>query len=250
VARAKLTAGPDYVRWVEAAQEVWVTEPDRESIETFRLEPGAAPALSSTGSIAVPGGPESLVVDPVKGRAYSNTFRDATVAMDVRTHAVVAQWPNTCRRSRGIALDVARGLVFVGCDEGKAVAVDVAHGGRPVGEAKSGKGVDGISYSPQLSHLYVPAADDGSMTIMRVGEHGELEAVGTIAAAPDAHCAAADDRMNVYVCDPRKGRGGRSATCVTSPSRSRSRSARRSRWRSRSRARRPRARASRAQPAT
>src|SRR5512143_3326512 len=33
VARARLAGGPDYVRWVGAAHEVWVTEPGQKAIE-------------------------------------------------------------------------------------------------------------------------------------------------------------------------------------------------------------------------
>ena len=40
-----LSAGPDYVRWVEATREVWVTEPDSERIEVFHLEQTRPPTL-------------------------------------------------------------------------------------------------------------------------------------------------------------------------------------------------------------
>jgi DNA-binding beta-propeller fold protein YncE len=206
VARAKLGGVPDYVRWVDPTREVWVTEPEREWIEIFRFQGGAAPALTRTGTISVPAGPESLAVDPGHARAYTNTFKDATVAIDVRHRTVVASWLNGCRGARGIALDAGRGWVFVGCDEGKAVALDVARGGRTVGVATTGDGVDSIAYSPQLGHLYVPAADTGTLSIIAVGEHGQLDPLGTSRTARGAHCAAADDRGNVFVCDPRRGR--------------------------------------------
>ncbi len=90
VARARLGGTPDYVRWVDATREVWVTEPEREVIEIFRLEGGATPALERAGELAVPAGPESLVVDSEHSRAYTNTFGDATIAIDVRTRAASA----------------------------------------------------------------------------------------------------------------------------------------------------------------
>lgn len=205
VARAKLGGGPDYVRWVEATSEVWVTEPGREAIEIFRFEPAPTPSLASTGTIRIPGGPESLVVDS-GGRAYTNTFREHTMVVDVRSRAVTARWTNGCVRARGIALDAARGLVFVGCDEGKAVALDSAHGGKTVGSAGTGGGVDSIAYGPRLSHLYVPAGDTATLTIIAVGEAGRLQALGTAPAAAGTHCVAADDQGNVFLCDPRGGR--------------------------------------------
>ena len=206
VARAKLEGGPDYVRWVEPTGEVWVTEPSRQAIETFRFQGGATPALTRTGRIAVPAGPESLVVDAANARAYTNTFQDATVALDVRSHAVTATWPNGCRGARGIALDADRAWVFVGCDEGTAVALDAGHGGRRLGSARTGEGVDGIAYSPERSHLYVPAADAATLSVLAVREDGRLEPLGTLPTAPGAHCAASDGASEVYVCDPRGGR--------------------------------------------
>ena len=38
VAGSKLGGSPDYVRYVAPTEEVWVTEPDSERIEIFRLE--------------------------------------------------------------------------------------------------------------------------------------------------------------------------------------------------------------------
>jgi hypothetical protein len=137
---------------------------------------------------------------------FTNTFKDATVAVDLRSHAVTASWPNGCRGARGLALDAGRGWVFVGCEEGKAVALDAAHGGTMIGTAKTGGGVDSIAYSPQLSHLYVPSANTASLSVIAVGEHGQLETQGTMPTAPDAHCAAADEQARVWVCDPRNGR--------------------------------------------
>jgi DNA-binding beta-propeller fold protein YncE len=206
VARARLEAGPDYVRWVGSRREVWVTEPGREAIETFRLVPGAPPRLEGTGAIRVPGGPESLVVDPVRGRAYTNTWRDETVAVDVASRRVVARWPNGCAGARGIALDAERGFLFVGCEEGKAVVLDAAHGGTLLSSARAGRGVDVIDCAPAASRLYVPGADSADLTVLAVGSRGELSPLGSVPTAPGAHCVAADDAGNAWVCDPAMGR--------------------------------------------
>lgn len=205
-ARAPLEAGPDYVRWNGVVSEVWVTEPGRQVIETFRVERGAAPRLTRTGTISVPGGPEALAVDPARRRAYTNTFRNETVAIDVDARTVTARWPNECRGARGIDLDAARGLAFVGCEEGKVVSLDVARDGRVAGVARTGKGVDGIAYGARLGHLYVPAGDSANLAVIGVGARGELELLGTVATAPGAHCVATDDAAGVYVCNPAEGR--------------------------------------------
>jgi DNA-binding beta-propeller fold protein YncE len=205
VARAALEGGPDYVRWVPAAREVWVTEPSRQVIEIFAVEEGAAPRLSRKASIAVPGGPESLVIAPDGRRAYTNSFRDATYALDVASHAVAARWANRCKGARGIALDAARGLLFVGCTEGKVVALALRDGA-VAGEAATAAGVDVIAYGAEARHVYAPGADDGALTVLAVGAGGELAPVGTVATAREAHCVTVDDRREVYVCDPEHGR--------------------------------------------
>lgn len=202
VGTAKLAAGPDYVRWVEPAKEVWVTEPRAKAIEYFALDKNK---LVRKGSFEIAGGPESLVIDAARNRAYTHTWKGETVAIDIGKHAEAARWKNGCAGSRGIALDGARGLVFVGCEEGKATALDVAHGGKQVGSVETGKGVDIIAYSASLGHLYVPGGDSATLSVIGVGADGKLSVLGTVATAEDATCVAADDAGHAYVCDPKKG---------------------------------------------
>jgi len=198
----KLAGGPDYVRWVEPAGELWVTEPGKKQIERFALDKGK---LVNRGAIAVPGGPESLVIDATRGRAYTHTWTDATVVIDLAKRKEVARWVNGCKASRGIALDEKRGLLFVGCDEGKATVLDVAHDGKQLATAPTGKGVDIIAYSPALAHLYVPGGDSATLTILGVSAGGKLAVLGSVAVAADSHCVAADDAGHAYVCDPKRG---------------------------------------------
>jgi hypothetical protein len=202
VGSAKLAGGPDYVRWVAPANEVWVTEPGKKQIEFFALDKGK---LVHKGAIDIPGGPESLVIDATRGRAYTHTWDDTSVAIDLAKHKEAARWNNGCKASRGIALDERRGFLFVGCDEGKAIALDVSHDGKQLGTAATGKGVDIIAYSPALAHLYVPGGDSATLTILGVGPGGKLEVLGSVAAAADSHCVAVDDAGHAYVCDPKRG---------------------------------------------
>lgn len=198
----KLAGGPDYVRWVPSAKEVWVTEPGKKQIEYFELKKGK---LVRKGAMSVPGGPESLVLDATRGRAYTHTWDDATVVIDLTKHAEVSRWKNGCKASRGIALDEERGFLFVGCDEGKATALDVAHDGKLLGTAETGNGVDIIAYDAKLSHLYVPGGDAATLTIIGVSAAGKLSALGKVAVAADSHCVTVDDVGHAYVCDPGHG---------------------------------------------
>jgi DNA-binding beta-propeller fold protein YncE len=200
-----LSGEPDYVRWVESKAEVWVTEPGQEQIEVFSLAAGDAPKLVRSDAIAVKGGPESLVIDATRGRAYSHLWAGSTVVVDVATHTVVESFTNGCKGSRGIALDPGRGFLFVGCSEGKAVVLDIDHGGRVLGSEPTPSGVDIVSANLQLNHLYVPAASDGSVSVFGVGTKGALTKLGALQAAPGAHCVASDDHARVWVCSPDQG---------------------------------------------
>lgn len=205
VAHARLGGGPDYVRWVEATHEVWVTEPDQEQIEVFALEADAPPKLSRASTISVKGGPESLVVDRAKGRAFTHLWSGRTVQVDVPTHTVQAEFSNGCRGSRGIALDATNGLLLSGCAEGRATVVDVDHGGKLLASASVPAGVDIIAVNLSLRHLYVPAASDGSVAVLGVNEAGTLTHLGDFRAARGAHCVAGDDHGRAWVCAPDEG---------------------------------------------
>lgn len=207
VAFAAVSANPDYVRFVESAGQVWVTEPDSEQIEVFSLAAGAAPRLTQAGLIHVSGGPESLVIDSVRKKAYTHLWNGMTVVIDLQTRELAATWKNGCiGGSRGIALDEARGFLFAGCYEGKAVVLDIDHDGRQLSSFSYGLGVDVISYNPRLGHLYLPAAVSASMAILNVSPAGEISLAGTVSTAGDAHCVTADELDNAWVCDPSNGR--------------------------------------------
>ncbi|MBA3672901.1 MAG: hypothetical protein H0W68_12895 [Gemmatimonadaceae bacterium] len=136
--------------------------------------------LSRKGAIEVPGGPESLAIDSGRGRAYTHTWDDATVVIDLAKHKEIARWKNGCAASRGIAFDEAHGFLFVGCEEGKATALDVVHDGKQLGSVETGKGVDIIAFAPTLSHLYVPGGDSATLTIIGIDSRWE----GSACSAP------------------------------------------------------------------
>jgi hypothetical protein len=206
VAGAPLAGSPDYVRYVAATNEVWVTEPDKEAIEIFSLSAADPPVPEHQALLVVAGGLESLVVDAGRKRAYSNLWKDSTVVIDLASRKVVETWPNGCEGSRGLALDIQQSLLFVGCAEGGADVLDLAHGGAVKDRFRFGNGVDIVAFNPTLRHLYVPAAKTGQMAIVGVSDEGKLTLLGTVVTAQRAHCAISDDHRQVWICDPTAGR--------------------------------------------
>jgi hypothetical protein len=205
IVAAQLASGPDYVRFVSTTDEVWVTEPGAERIEIFSLPDEKVPKPVHAGFISVAGGPESLVIDDKRGRAYTNLWTDKTVVINLKTRKIDERWKNGCKESRGLAIDDARGFLFVGCEEGKLSVLNLATGAR-LGSASSGDGVDIIAYNSQLRHIYLPGARSGTMAIIGISSKGGARVLETVKTARGAHCAAADNRDNVYVCDPTAGR--------------------------------------------
>jgi DNA-binding beta-propeller fold protein YncE len=203
VATARLASGPDYVRFVPATNEVWVTEPSAERIEVFTLPNQGTAVPAHSGFIAIPGGPESLAIGHSQG--FTHLWRGTTLAIDLITHKIVGRWPNVCKGSRGIAIDEKRGFVFAGCDEGKLSVLDMKSG-RLLGEASSGAGVDVIAYDQKLAHVYLPGADSGTIAIVGISSTGGASILKTAVTVEGAHCATVDDRDQVYVCDPAHGK--------------------------------------------
>jgi hypothetical protein len=205
LSKTKLASGPDYVRYVDATNEVWVTEPHASQIEIFALPEHGLPEPNHAAIIKIANGPESLVIDGARGRAYANLWTDTTLAIDLHRRAVIAQWKNGCQGSRGLALDSARGFLLVGCKEGKLETLSLGDGHHR-GEASSGDGVDIIAYAPSLHHAYLPGAASATMAVIGISSGGKPAVLSTVPTARGAHCVTADDINHAYICDPRKGR--------------------------------------------
>jgi len=199
-----LEASPDYVRCVSATREVWVTEPGKEQIETFALGSDGRTA-SPAGTVKAAGGPESLVIDATRGRAYTHTWKSSTYAIDLKKRTIAATWTNGCQGARGGALDEKRGLLFVGCGEGKAVVMDVLSG-KVLSSLTAGSDVDSIGYSEALEHLYVPGGGTADLSILDATDPAHLTLLGKVKTGPDAHTIAVDpEDHQVFVGLPEHG---------------------------------------------
>jgi len=204
VATASLAGDSDYVRYIGVHHEIWVTEPHNKQIEVFKFSGGDHPKLSPLLLIPVEKGPESLMVDHLRGRAYTNLGPKAA-AIDLQSHKIVSTWPNQCIKSRGDALDEKKGFLFVSCAEGKAVVFDLNRHNKELSSINTDPGVDVISYNTGLGHLYFSSSKNATLTVLGVSAQGGLSLWGKAQAAKRAHCVASDDQNNVWVCDPEHG---------------------------------------------
>jgi DNA-binding beta-propeller fold protein YncE len=210
VATATLAMEPDIVRYVPATHEVWVTEedPKKGQVEILAFSADGSVRLSHVAAVKVTGGgPESLAVDPLRSRVYTNREdQKRTVAIDIPTHQIVAEWKNgTENSSSGLALDEKQAWLFVGSGGGGVAVLDVAHDGRVLGTLKVGKGTDIISYNPSVRHVYVPDPKEGTLAIIGLSPGGEPRLLGTVETVKGSHAAAADNHGQVWVTDPGHG---------------------------------------------
>lgn len=200
-----LGAGPDYVRYIAATDEIWVSEPSASQLEIFSVPKSGPMNPVFAGVIAVANGPESLVIDQAAARAYTHRWQSTTLVLDVKTRAVAEEWPNGCAASRGLAVDEARGFFFSGCLEGTVSVLDAAHGGRVLSSIARGAGFDVLGYNPALGHLYAVGTACACLVVLGVSRTGTLSFLGRFAAPGSAHCATADDRGHAWICDPEGG---------------------------------------------
>jgi hypothetical protein len=93
-----LASASDYVRFVAESKEIWVTQPRAQRIEVFQLQLMGIPRPSHTGFIAVPGGPESLIIDHRHSRAFTHLWRGIIVRIRLNDRSIGVRWPNGCER--------------------------------------------------------------------------------------------------------------------------------------------------------
>jgi DNA-binding beta-propeller fold protein YncE len=207
--KTALNATPDYIRFVAAKNEIWVTETEAEQIETFTLSTDAS-SLEKSDTIKVPNGPVYLLIDRQHGLAFTNKPENGvTAVIQVNTHGIIAEWGNGCSKAHGMAIDEDRGYLFVACNEGKVVVMDINNNGHQITSQTYGGSVDFVAYNPQLKHIYLPSAASAIIAVFAIqtNPQGEiiLHRLGTADTGLDANCITTDADNNIWLCDPRRG---------------------------------------------
>jgi hypothetical protein len=156
----------------------------------------------------VPGGPEGLVIDETRRRAYVHLYAGDVGVIDLDVRALVATWPTPCNGAHGVpALDEERGFLFAGCRAAEIVVLDLDADGALLDQlALDGGGASILGFAPALHHAYLRGDPGTTVAILGVGADGTLDPLGTLDTTPRGHCLTADDRGNVWVCDEEHGR--------------------------------------------
>jgi DNA-binding beta-propeller fold protein YncE len=198
----KLPTPTDGVSYVASAKEVWVTTPHDQSLTV--LDASKPGELKAKTVIKLGGEVEGYAVDDAHGLFFTNTEdKGTTLVVDVKSHKLRATWNPSCGSDgpRGVAVDSARGLLFVACTDHVQV-LDAAHDGAALGKLDTGAGVDNLDYVDASGLLYVAAGKAAQITVARFDDKGVASVVAMGATAAGARNAVADGKGNAYVPDP------------------------------------------------
>jgi hypothetical protein len=213
VGRAKMAGKADYMRLSASTNELWITEPREEGrIEIFSIVHGQHPGLTRAAVIAVPGGPEALVLDESAGVAFTNTFGDKTMMINIKDRSIRESWSNGCGEykrmahgARGLAYDESAHILYVACMQGKVIGLDVHDHGKIVANVDADPSVDMIAFNANTHHLFVPSTVKGVLTVFAANKQGALTKIAQYATAVGSHCVITNGDDQAYACDPQHG---------------------------------------------
>ena len=205
VASAPVDATPDYVRYVEATDELWVTEPSAQGIEVISLGPGRVPELGKGGFIEVPGGPEGLTIAPSGKNAFTHALDGELVEVDVRSRREAERWELGCDGAHGFPqIDESEELVLGSCAANGEVVLLDAGDGTELGRYGAGNGTSLPAYSAATGHFYARADPGETVTILDASNEG-LVALDSVTVPENGHCLTADHHSYFWTCDADAG---------------------------------------------
>ena len=210
-ASAGPAAAPDAVVYVAATRELWITTGAppigvASADKTIQVFDASEPRhLKLKLKIPLDGSAKGYAVDNQKAVFYTNIDEAGkTVAIDLRSHKVVAEW-KVHDDLQGLALDSARGFLFVACGD-HVVSLDVAHGGRLIDSMVTGPGLDNIDFSHDKKLLYAAASITATLSIIEVGDDGKFRLQALVPTVKGARGVVAGKGETAYLIDPAEGR--------------------------------------------
>jgi DNA-binding beta-propeller fold protein YncE len=211
-ASAGPAAAPDGVVYVAATRELWITtgapplgiaSADR-SIQIF--DASDPRHLKRKTKVPLDGSAEGYAVDNDRGLFYTNLEETGkTIAIDVRSHKVIATWDPGSPELQGLALDGGRNFLFVACGD-HVVSIDAGHGGKVLDSITTGPGLDNIDYSADRKVVYAAASQAATLTIAEVDDQGKFHLKATVPTVKGARGVIAAKGETAYLIDPAEGR--------------------------------------------
>ncbi len=145
-------------------------------------------------TIALGGKPEFATTD-LAGRVFVNIEdKSEIVVLDAGKNEVSARWPLApCEEPSGMAIDRAKGRLFVGCDN-KMMAVVDAKTGKVAATIPIGEGVDANGFDSTTGTAF-SSNGEGNLTVAREGADGHFVAE-TVPTMRGARTMALDEKTH------------------------------------------------------
>jgi DNA-binding beta-propeller fold protein YncE len=205
-------SAPDGVVYVAATRELWITtgapplgiaSADK-SLQVFDVSDPRH--LKRKTKIPLDGSAEGYAVDNERGLFYTNLEETGkTIAIDVRSHKVIATWNPGSPELQGLALDSKHNFLFVACGD-HVVSIDAGRDGRVLDSITTGPGLDNIDYSADAKLLYGAASQAATLTIAEVDDQGKFHLKTTVPTVKGARGVVAGKGQTAYLIDPTEGR--------------------------------------------
>jgi DNA-binding beta-propeller fold protein YncE len=179
---------PDAILYEPGRHEVYTMNGRGKSASVFDAQSGRAVATIPLG-----GKPEFAQVDSKAGKIYVNIEDlNAIKVLDMASHTVSATWPIAPGESAsGMAIDVERHRLFIGCDNKLMLMIDSTNG-KVVYSVPIGEGVDSNWYDPGTKLAFSSNGGAGTVTIAREESPTMLKVIQTLKTRRGARTMALD----------------------------------------------------------
>jgi hypothetical protein len=139
---------------------------------TLDLATGSADAKVDLG-----GKPEFLAADG-NGKAFINLAdKDQVAVVDTKTMKVVDKWSTAPGGTPvGMAMDVAKRRLFIGCRKPQKLIIMDADNGKVLADLPIGVGVDAVKFDGDI----FASCGDGTLTVVRESPPGKFQIVQTV----------------------------------------------------------------------
>jgi DNA-binding beta-propeller fold protein YncE len=179
---------PDAIVYEPGRHEVYTMNGRGKSATVFDAQNGKVVATIPLG-----GRPEFAQADSKAGKLYVNIEDlSAIKVIDTASHTVSATWPIAPgEAASGMAIDVERHLLFIGCENKLMLMIDNTTG-KVVYSVPIGEGVDSNWYDPGTKLAFSSNGVSGTVTIAREESPSLLKVVQTLKTRRGARTMALD----------------------------------------------------------
>lgn len=193
-------ANPDAIVYDDATHRVFTVNHSGKSVTGIDAATGTV-----VGTVPLTGTAESAVSDE-KGTIYVNIEdKNEVIPFDARTLAPKPAIPVPgCDAPTGLAIDRAKGRLYVGCGDNKTMAVVDYATRKVIATIATGAGIDANSFDPATG-LAFASAGDGTLAVAHEDTPGHF-AVSLVPTARGARTMALDTRTHkVYLSSAQYG---------------------------------------------